>query len=91
MSLHDQAQQAIDAAKAEERKSRKFADFDLATHRRAFVTVRELAEHLVCDRRTIIRMIANGSLPARRVGRAYRIATDDACAVFHVARHHAAS
>ena len=64
---------------------------DLATHARPFVTVKALAAYLECDRRTIARLIAEGALPARRVGRLWRIPTDAAREKFHVERHHVAS
>lgn len=58
--------------------------FDLATHRKPFVTAGALAEYLDCDRRTIVRMIQTDSLPGVKVGRSWRIPTDAARARFHV-------
>jgi excisionase family DNA binding protein len=63
--------------------------FDLATHVRPFVTARELAEYLDCDRRTIVRMIHAKSLHGTKVGRCWRIPTDDARRAFHVAHKQA--
>lgn len=60
--------------------------FDLATHARPFVKVRDLAAYLECDRRTILSMIHDGALEAVKVGRAWRIPTEKACAAFHVQR-----
>ncbi len=62
---------------------------DLATHRRPFVTAIELADYLGVDRRTIIRMIAQQSLPGVKVGRCWRIPTEAARAAFHVQQKHA--
>ena len=64
---------------------------DLATSRRQFLTVRQLADCLDCDPRTIRRMIDSQALPAARVGRTWRIPTEAACRLFHVERHLAAS
>lgn len=58
--------------------------FDLATHRRPFATATELASYLDCDRRVIVRMIANGALEGVKVGRTWRIPTATARAAFHV-------
>jgi excisionase family DNA binding protein len=58
--------------------------FDLATHRRPFVTAVELANFVGCDPRTIVRMISVGSLPGVKVGRSWRIPTAAARAAFHV-------
>lgn len=58
----------------------------LSAHEDDYVTPPQLAIYLVCDVRTIRRMIAVGSLPAYRVGRDWRIPTDDACAAFRVPR-----
>lgn len=74
MSLNDDARRALDAV------------FDLATERRPFVTVTELASYLSCDPRVVVRMIANGSLTGVKVGRSWRIPTATARAAFHVQR-----
>lgn len=66
------------------------SDFNLETHTRPFVTVNDLAEYLDCDRRTIIGMIANGSLPAIKVGRSWRIPTEIARTVFRIKKQGAA-
>lgn len=63
--------------------------FDLATHRGHFVSVAKLAAYLGVDRRTIVRMISAGELPATKAGRAYRIPTDAARVVFHVSQKQA--
>lgn len=60
--------------------------FDLRTHRKPYVTARELADWLDVDRRTVVRMIAGQSLPAVKAGRCWRIPTDAARAMFHVER-----
>lgn len=57
---------------------------NLADHPWPYVTPPELATYLQCDRRTILRMIANGALAAYRVGRNFRIPTTEARRVFHV-------
>lgn len=57
---------------------------NLATHQAAYVTPSDLAAYLPCDCRTILRMIYNGSLRAYRVGRNWRIPTDDARRAFPV-------
>lgn len=54
----------------------------LASHPRPFVTPPELARHLVCDRRTILRMIDGGTLHAVRVGRNWRIPIEEARRAF---------
>ena len=54
----------------------------LATHTAEFVTVKALAAHLQCDRRTVMKMIEAGALPVVKVGRSYRIATEDARRAF---------
>lgn len=59
---------------------------DLARHTFPWVSAPELAEHLQCDHRTILRMIEAGALDAYRVGRCWRIPTDDARRAFHVER-----
>lgn len=64
---------------------------DLATHPRAFVSVKALATYLDCDRRTITRLIAEEALPAVKVGRLWRIPTDAARSMFHVQQHSEAS
>ena len=64
---------------------------NLATHPRPYVTAGELAEWLWCDRRTIVRMIHNGSLKGTKVGRNWRIPTEDARRAFHVEREQQAS
>jgi excisionase family DNA binding protein len=71
MSLNDDVEAAL-------------AAFDLETTPKRFVSASDLAGYLACDRRTIVRMINAGSLPATKVGRAYRIPADAARAVFHV-------
>lgn len=55
---------------------------NLDTYPRAFVTVPQLASHLDCDRRTILRMIHDGNLPAARVGRNWRISIEAARRAF---------
>ena len=72
-------------------RARVRSTFDLATHGRPFVTVKDLAGYLDCDRRTIIRMITAGALEAAKVGRSWRIPTEIARAAFHVQRQQAAS
>lgn len=62
----------------------KHAAFDLATHRRPFATATELAAYLDCDPRTIVRMIHNGSLRGVKVGRCWKVPTEDAREAFHV-------
>ena len=69
MSLQDD----VDAA---------LAPFDLETTPQRFVSCSDLADYLACDRRTIVRMIEVGSLPATKVGRAYRIPSGAAREVF---------
>jgi len=54
----------------------------LATHPRPYVTPPELAAFLSCDPRTILRMIKTGSLPAFRVGRTWRVTTEQARQAF---------
>lgn len=61
-------------------------DFDLATHRRPYVTPTALAGYLDVDRRTIVGMIHDASLPAVKVGRCWRIPTEAARQAFHVER-----
>jgi excisionase family DNA binding protein len=61
---------------------RALAPFDLETTPQRFVSCSDLADYLACDRRTIVRMIEVGSLPATKVGRAYRIPADAARSVF---------
>ena len=51
---------------------------DLRTHEDAYVTVRELAEYLRLDCKTLYSEIAAGELRALRVGRAIRIPVDEA-------------
>jgi excisionase family DNA binding protein len=58
--------------------------FNLETTTKRFVSVAFIARYLDCDRRTIVRMIKAGALPATRAGRAYRIPTDKAREAFHV-------
>lgn len=65
-------------------RRRRTIQVDLATHEKAYVTVRALANWADCDPRTIIRMIATHALVAVRVGREWRIPTDDARRVFRV-------
>jgi len=60
---------------------------DLATHEFPWVTPPELASYLPCDRRTILRMIAAGSLDAYQIGRHWRIPIDEARRAFHVKAH----
>lgn len=57
---------------------------DLATHQPHEVTLKVLADYAEVDRRTITRMITAGKLKAHRVGREWRIATEDARTAFHV-------
>lgn len=57
---------------------------DLSTHEWPWVTPPELARYLKCDRRTILRMIDADTLLAYRVGRNWRIPTDEARDAFHV-------
>lgn len=78
MSLEDRARHVLADAKREDERSA----FDLATHRRPYVTATELAGYLDVDRRTIVRMI--DKLHGVKVGRCYRIPTKKACEVFHV-------
>lgn len=54
----------------------------LATFARPYVTPPELAAHLECDPRTILRMIKTGALPAFKVGRSWRITTEQALRSF---------
>lgn len=61
---------------------------NLATHPSAHVTPRELARYLECDPRTILRMIEGGTISAYRVGRNWRIHTDEARRVFPVHNGH---
>lgn len=68
---------------AESRREERLS-FDLATYAKAYVTASALAGYLGCDRRTIVRMIAVGSLVGVKVGRAWRIPTDAARETFHV-------
>jgi excisionase family DNA binding protein len=76
----DRARQvAEDAKNADER-----ARFDLAAHRRPFVTANAVADYLDVDPRTIVRMIKEGALIGVKVGRAWRIPTEKARAAFHV-------
>lgn len=63
--------------------------FDLETTTKRFTSASDLADYLECDRRTIVRMIEAGTLPATRTGRNYRIPVDAARAVFHVKAKHA--
>ena len=79
MSLHDDAQRAIQESRRHERRA-----FDLATYAKAYVTASALAAYLEVDRRTIVRMIATGALDGVKVGRAWRIPTDAARETFHV-------
>lgn len=62
------------------------ATVDLATHPKSYVHVKPLARSQDCDPRRILRMIRAGSLRAYRVGREWRVLTDDACRAFHVQR-----
>lgn len=78
------ADRLIIESRREERLS-----FDLATHRRYFVTATELAGYLGVDRRTIVGMITDGKLEGVKVGRCWRIPTDAACETFHVERKQA--
>jgi excisionase family DNA binding protein len=48
--------------------------------------VKDLSVYLDVDRRTIVRLIASGALAAVKVGRAWRVHTESARAVFHVAQ-----
>ena len=64
-------------------KRRKPAIIDLATHPESTVSPQQLADYLDCDVRTIRRMIPS-SLRAFRLGRDWRIPTDEARRVFHV-------
>lgn len=56
---------------------------NLATHEWPFVTPPDLARYLACDPRTIVRMIEAGSLNAYKVGRNWRIPTNEARRAFH--------
>lgn len=60
---------------------------DLARHPSLEVTVAVLAAFKECDERTVVRMIAAGTLDAYKVGREWRIPTNAARAAFHVERH----
>ena len=51
---------------------------DLRTHRKAYVTVRELGEYLNLSVRMLYREIAAGELGTKRFGRAIRIPVDEA-------------
>ena len=55
---------------------------DLKTYAGPFVRVAPLAAYVGCDPRTILRLIAERTLPAFRVGRSWRIPTDVARAAF---------
>jgi excisionase family DNA binding protein len=55
---------------------------DLGTHSAREVTVRVLAHHLECDPRTIVRMIAERTLAAYKVGREWRVVTESARQAF---------
>lgn len=59
---------------------------DLMTHERGYVTPPELAHYVDCDPRTVRRMIEAGSLVAFKVGRDWRIPTNEARRAFHVKR-----
>jgi excisionase family DNA binding protein len=76
----DTARDVLAASDMEDQRSA----FDLGTHRRPFVTAIELAGWLRVERRTIVRMIKQGSLPAVKAGRCWRIPTDAARRAFHV-------
>lgn len=69
---------------AESAQEERQSMFDLATHRRPFVTAGELAGYLGVHRRTIVRMIEGGSLDGVKVGRQWRIPTEAARVTFHV-------
>jgi excisionase family DNA binding protein len=56
---------------------------DLKSHTFPWVTPPELAGYLKCDPRTILRMIEAGTLYAYRVGRNWRIPTEEARQSFH--------
>ena len=51
---------------------------NLATHPEPFITVKQLAMYWGVAEKTIYRGIDKGSLVVTRIGRAVRIATDDA-------------
>lgn len=57
---------------------------NLATHTFGYVTPNELALYVGCDARTIRRMINDHAIRAYRVGRNWRIPTDEARRVFPV-------
>jgi excisionase family DNA binding protein len=59
---------------------------NLTTHPYPWVSPPELAAYLQCDRRTIGRMIEQGSLHAYRVGRTWRIPIAEARRAFPVER-----
>jgi excisionase family DNA binding protein len=63
----------------------------LATHPRAYVSVRALAAYLECDPRTITGLIADKVLHAFKVGRQWRIPIEAACELCHVERQRIAS
>ena len=63
--------------------------FDLATYARPYVTATALAGYLDVDRRTIVGLIADQKLEAVKVGRCWRIPTEVARKMFHVARKQA--
>ena len=79
-----QADDVVAQSRQEERRSRKLLEFDLATHRRPYVTATALAAYLAVDRRTIVRMIAAHDLQGVKVGRCWRIPTTEARRMFHV-------
>jgi excisionase family DNA binding protein len=61
-------------------KRQRFAS--LAEHARHWVAPSELARYEGCDKRTILRMITDGSIAAYRCGRDWRIPLDAARVAF---------
>jgi len=57
---------------------------DLSTWPKPFVSARQLAGYMDVVPRTIVRMIRDGALPGVKVGRSWRIPTDDARKAFSV-------
>lgn len=81
----DRARHVADKSRRADERAR----FDLAAHRRPFVTATAVADYLDVDPRTIVRMIKEGALIGVKVGRAWRIPTEKARAAFHVEAKHA--
>ena len=63
----------------------------LATYPRPYVSTANLAKFLGCDRRTLLRMVAQGELAAVRVGRNWRIPIEEARRAFPPVDHSRAS